>query len=77
MHESNETMEEAIAIFDERAWTIPEAADELRKSVTVIRRYIEGGVFENAYKDGATVGSRWLIPQRDIDTYKEKVVTGS
>lgn len=65
---------EAIAVYNEQSFTIPELAAELGKSVTVIRRYIAAGLFPNAYKDGPFTSSKYRVPKRDIDSYKAAMI---
>lgn len=62
------------AIYDELSFTIPELADKINKSVTIVRRYIANGLFPNAYKDGPYESSKFRIPQRDVDRYIQSVV---
>jgi len=62
------------SIYDERSLTVPELAERLNKSVTVIRRYIADGRFPNAYKDGPYKSSKIRVPKRDVDNYIKTVL---
>ncbi len=67
----------AVAIYNEPSFTIPELADKINKSVTIVRRYIANGLFPNAYKDGPYESSKFRIPQRDVDRYIQSVVNSN
>lgn len=60
---------DAVALYHEKSYTIPELAELINKSVTVVRRYISAGRFPNHYKDGPFESSKIRIPQRDVDAY--------
>ena len=79
---------EAIEIYDEKSYTVKQAAAELGLHHNTIRNRIRADQtlandgkarlhFPNVYRMGTAATHPYYIPERDIHAYKRRVVTSS